>query len=159
LAARFTVGTRRGPPGQVGDHPGDYQHGQQIDLRQAVAFDQPAQQHGDHHRRDAEEHGLRVDLVAVEHREIHVGQDRGVGIALALHPQRVADLAEGEDQRRRGHEPDDHRLRDVAREVAQLEHGNEDLDDTDEDAQQEQRLEERRAVLRVDECQRAEHQQ
>ena len=57
--------------------------------------------------------------------------------ALLLQPEEICDLGQGDEQTGPGHEPDRHRLGDIARQVAKAEDGYQDLDPTGHHRQKE----------------------
>ncbi len=136
------AGTRNRPSREIGDQAGDDQHGKHVDLRPPEALDQFAQDDRQQHRGGTERQGAVVDVIAVEQGEPYPTQHLHVPVAFVAHPQRVAQLSDGKQKRRRGHEADDDRLGDVASQVAQLEQADHDLEGTNQDGQQKQPLEE-----------------
>ena len=79
--------------------------------------------------------------------------------ALVANAQRIADLADRQQQRRRAHEAEDDGFRDIAGEVAEPEHGDEDLDRAHHRAEQEHRLRGLDALIGVEDRKGAEHHQ
>ena len=146
------------PSGEVGDQGRNDQHRQQVQLRQPEAFHQPAQHDRQHHRRGADDQRAVVERIAVEQGEVGTFQHRLPAVALVLHPQRVAELTHRDQNGRGQQEAEDDRFGDVSGQVTELEHRDQDLEGADQNAEQEQRLEQDGAILRVQERQRAEHQ-
>jgi hypothetical protein len=89
-------------------------------------------------------------------REPQAVEDVIVAGALVLQPERVADLADDGERRGTGHEARDHGLRDVARQVAELQHRDQDLNHPDHRAEQEHGLVCIEPRVRIEERERAE---
>ena len=155
----MAVGAGNRPSREIGDQGGDDQHGKHVDLRQSEALHQLAQHDRQYYCGGTEDQGAVVDVIAVEQGEPYPTQNLHVAVAFVAHPQRVAQLSDGKQQRRGRHETDDDRLGNVASQVAQLEQADDDLECANQDGQQEQPLEELLGVLRIDEGKGGEHQQ
>ena len=147
------------PSGQVRNQGGEDQHRQQVQLWQPEAFHQPPQHDGQHHRRGADDQRAVVERITMEQREVGTFQHRLPAVALVLHPQRIAELTQRDQNGRGQQKAEDHGFGDVSGQVTELEHRNQNLERANQDAEQEQRLEQDGAILRVEERQRAEHQQ
>ena len=100
----------------------------------------PQAEHQDH-RCQADAQGARIDRPAAGHGEPQTDEDVLVAGAPVLQAEQVAHLGQGDQETGPGHEPQDHRFGDVAGQVAQLEHGDENLDHADHRGQEKGRLE------------------
>ena len=83
---------------------------------------------------------MRIDRPAVNDGQPEAVQEVQVAIALRGQAEKVVYLLERDEEPGSGHEAENHRFGHIAGEIAELEEGDQDLDDADEDGENKHRL-------------------
>ena len=117
-------------PAERGRQHRHHRQGQEhVHPRQTVLAQQLPQAEHQDHRCQANAHGAQVDRSAAGQGEPKANEDVLVAGAPVFQAQQVAHLGQGDQETGPGHKPKDHRFGDVAGQVAQLEHGDKNLDE------------------------------
>ena len=134
------VAAGRVQPSHAATVPRDDQPHEHLDLRQPEAAHHQTQ---DEHQRDRarpDGQGAEIDRAALRQRAPEADEHVILPVAPAVQAEEIGHLPQRDEKARAGHEADDDRLRNVAREIAQPENGDEDLQDAGHDAEQKKRL-------------------
>ena len=136
---RFPGGRRQRPTEIRGDERGENQARKHVDARQLVLGDDAVQCQDHNDRADAQPNRAQVEDALAE-REPRVHENGLIARTLFGGADEITDLADRDEQAGPGHEAEDHRFGNVARQVAEPQCRDDDLHRAGDDAQQKQRL-------------------
>ena len=140
-----------GPAEQQGQDGGQGQGQEHVHAREAIFAGQVPQRHHQHHGDGANRDGAKLHGPTFGQGQPETVEQVVIAGALFLQAEQVVHLAQRDQAAGAGHEAQYHRFGDVARQVAQLEQGNDDLNGPDHQRQQKNGLE-GELVIRAERC-------